>query len=126
LSQIADTKAAKDVTVMKEFFNVLSENPDRAFYGIGHIKAAIEMEAVEKLLITDELFRAKNVDDRKKYVELVERVRESQGEVLIFSSLHSSGEQLSKMSGIAAILRFPMPELDVDEESNNSESDNKK
>nr|GMD01935.1 protein PELOTA 1 [Ipomoea batatas] len=30
----------------------------------------------------------------------------------IFSSMHVSGEQLALMSGIAAILRFPLPDLD--------------
>jgi hypothetical protein len=30
----------------------------------------------------------------------------------IFSSSHVSGEQLGQMTGVAAILRFPLPELD--------------
>lgn len=37
------------------------------------------------------------------------------GDVKIFSSLHISGEQLEQLTGIAAILRFPMPELEDDE-----------
>lgn len=32
--------------------------------------------------------------------------------VQIFSGLHVSGEQLNQLSGIAAILRFPLPELE--------------
>ena len=32
----------------------------------------------------------------------------------MFSSLHVSGEQLSLLSGVAAILRYPLPELDDD------------
>ena len=35
--------------------------------------------------------------------------------VHIFSSLHVSGEQLSRLSGVAAILRFPLP-IDIEEE----------
>lgn len=34
------------------------------------------------------------------------------GEVHVFSSGHASGEQLAQLSGIAAVLRFPMPELE--------------
>lgn len=30
----------------------------------------------------------------------------------MFSSMHVSGEQLGLLSGVAAILRFPLPELD--------------
>jgi protein pelota len=37
------------------------------------------------------------------------------GEVLVFSSGHSSGEQLTQLSGIAALLRFPMPEIEDEE-----------
>lgn len=47
---------------------------------------------------------------RKRYVRLVDDVKESGGDVRVFSSLHVSGEQLLQLSGIAALLRFPMPE----------------
>jgi protein pelota len=42
----------------------------------------------------------------------VEGVREAGGEALIFSAMHVSGEQLNQLSGVAAILRFPLPELE--------------
>ncbi len=31
--------------------------------------------------------------------------------MLVFSSMHVSGEQLSQLSGIAATLRFPLEDL---------------
>jgi hypothetical protein len=34
------------------------------------------------------------------------------GNVLLFSSLHTSGEQLAQLTGIAAILNFPLFELE--------------
>ena len=34
------------------------------------------------------------------------------GEVVIFSGMHTSGEQLKQLTGIAAILRFPLPDLE--------------
>jgi len=33
-------------------------------------------------------------------------------QALIFSSMHVSGEQLKQLSGIAALLRFPLPDLE--------------
>jgi protein pelota len=42
-------------------------------------------------------------------------VREAGGEVFVFSAMHVSGEQLSKLTGIAAILRFPLTELEDQE-----------
>ena len=48
-------------------------------------------------------------------------MRQFGGTTRIFSSLHVSGEQLAKMTGVAAILRFPMPELE--DESLDSEEE---
>lgn len=34
------------------------------------------------------------------------------GEVHVFSGMHASGEQLNQLTGIAAVLRFPLPDLE--------------
>lgn len=39
---------------------------------------------------------------------MVEAVRSRGGEALIFSSMHESGQQLDQISGIAAILTYPL------------------
>jgi hypothetical protein len=64
---------------------------------------------------TDKLFRVNNVAKRKKYADLVEGVRDAGGEALVFSSMHVSGEALNNLSGVAAILRFSLPELEDQE-----------
>ena len=69
--------------------------------------------------------RASDPKERKKYVQLVEDVRQKGAEVLIFSSMHESGQrkfflyttmiqstkfniELNQLTGIAAILTFPL------------------
>lgn len=54
--------------------------------------------------------------ERKKWVGVVEDIRKGGGEVLIFSSIHESGKQLDQLTGVAAILKFPLPELESDDE----------
>ena len=122
VSRIADTKAASEVKALETFYTILQTDPSRAFYGKKHVITANEAQAIETLLISDKLFRCQDVALRKEYVELVETVKESGGDVKIFSSLHVSGEQLEQITGIAAILRFPMPELE-DESDGESDSD---
>ncbi|CAH9053598.1 unnamed protein product [Cuscuta europaea] len=112
MSMIKDTKAAKEVQALKDFFNMLSNEPDRACYGPKHVEVAHERMAIQTLLITDELFRNSDIATRKKYANLVNGVKNSGGTAHIFSSMHVSGEQLTQLSGIAAILRFPLPDLD--------------
>lgn len=112
MNMIKDTKAAQEVRVLKDFFDMLSNDPDRACYGPKHVEVAHERMAVQTLLITDELFRNADIPMRKKYVNLVNSVKGSGGTVHIFSSMHASGEQLAQLTGVAAILRFPLPELE--------------
>jgi len=61
--------------------------------------------AISTLLISDALFRAKTVETRRKYVNLVEEAEKSSAKVHIFSSAHVSGEQLGKVTQIS--LSFP-------------------
>merc|ERR1712157_238974 len=100
---------------------MMDKDSDKAFYGYHHVLQANDQLAIDSLLITDKLFRNPDVQIRKQYVALVESVRENGGNVYFFSTLHVSGIQLQQVSGIAAILRFPLPdlieeELDQDEE----------
>lgn len=43
---------------------------------------------------------------------LVDSVKAGGGEALVFSSMHMTGSQLEQLSGLAAILRFPLHELE--------------
>lgn len=114
VNKISDTKAAGEVKILESFYTMLQCEPAKAFYGKKHVEAANAEQAIETLLISDNLFRCQDVKLRKEYVNLVDSVRDSGGEVRIFSSLHISGEQLEQLTGVAAILRFPMPELEED------------
>ncbi|XP_044173942.1 protein pelota homolog [Acropora millepora] len=122
-ARLAETKAAGEVKALDTFFSVLQTEPDRAYYGIHHVEKASEASAVETLLVTDELFRSTDLPTRKRYVKLVESIKDNGGDVRVFSSLHVSGEQLGQLSGVAAILRFPMPEIDSEETDDSTESD---
>mmetsp|Transcript_9702 Transcript_9702/g.14398 ORF Transcript_9702/g.14398 Transcript_9702/m.14398 type:complete len:167 (+) Transcript_9702:442-942(+) len=121
MSRLTETKVAKEVEVLNQFMRMIDTNPYKAYYGYSHVNKANEELAIESLLVTDELFRSSDVITRKKYVSLVESVRENGGKVFIFSSLHVSGAQLQQVSGVAAILRFPLPDLDELEEDAEAE-----
>lgn len=117
IAKMADTKASSEVRALESFYTMLQTEPAKAFYGTKHVEHANEAQAIETLLISDNLFRIQDVKLRKRYVTLVDSVREFGGEVKIFSSMHVSGEQLDQLTGVAAILRFPMPELEDEEDS---------
>eukprot|EP00850_Spirogloea_muscicola_P019872 SM000201S05928 [mRNA] locus=s201:91467:95419:+ [translate_table: standard] len=112
LARVKDTKAAKEVKALQDFYSMLTADSARAFYGPGHVEAAHERLAIQTLLITDELFRNANLTERRRWVNLVEAVKADGGHVHVFSSMHVSGEQLRQLTGVAAILRFPLPDLE--------------
>ncbi|ORY94651.1 hypothetical protein BCR43DRAFT_557894 [Syncephalastrum racemosum] len=122
-TKLADTKATREVQALDQFYTMLNTDPNRAFYGYDHVAKANEQGAVGTLLVTDELFRSADIATRKKYVALVETVRSMGGSVRVFSSMHVSGEQLQLLSGVAAILNFPIPEIDIEEDEEERETE---
>ncbi|KAJ8722563.1 hypothetical protein PYW07_003743 [Mythimna separata] len=123
MAKISDTKAASEVKLLESFYTMLQLEPAKAFYGKKHIERANDAQAIEILMISDKLFRCQDIQQRKDYVAIVDSVRDNGGEVRIFSSMHVSGEQLDQLTGIAAILRFPMPELEDSDADGESDSD---
>lgn len=113
VNRLSDTKAAGEIKLLDQFMQLLNEEPDKAYYGLEVVEKANQAQAIECLLITDELFRNTDFNKRRRYVQLVDSIKENGGDVRLFSSMHVSGERLSQLTGIAAILRFPMPDLDL-------------
>ncbi|MBW0546095.1 hypothetical protein O181_085810 [Austropuccinia psidii MF-1] len=87
---------------------MLLDDAHRVCYGEKHVDCAAERAAIGTLLIIDSLFRSPDPLKRKKFIELAENVQRYGGEVLIFSSLHATGIRLSKLTGVAAMLTFPL------------------
>lgn len=55
--RIADTKAAQEMAALDDFYGMLTRDPERAFYGPGHVLAAAEQGAIATLLLSDSLYR---------------------------------------------------------------------
>lgn len=102
----------KKVAAFRELWEMVCDDSDRACYGPAEVERAREMRAIETLLITDDLYRNEDVETRKKYASLVKSVKEGGGKALVYSSMHVSAPQLAQLTGVAAILRFPLPELE--------------
>ncbi|KAE9397143.1 hypothetical protein BT96DRAFT_884222 [Gymnopus androsaceus JB14] len=107
-SQLKETKFAREGLTLDKFHKMLATDELRAWYGPKHVVLAADRGAIGTLLISDELFRASDPATRKKYVALVEEVQQKGGDAVIFSSMHESGQQLNQLTGIAAILTFPL------------------
>lgn len=125
--RLAKTKAVGEVRALQMFHDMLANDELRAVYGPQHVLHAMDMGAIDVLLVTDSLFRSADIPTRKKYVALVENARKANAKIVVFSDQHVAGATLKSMSGIAAILRFPLMDLpditEDDVESSDEESD---
>ncbi|GMM33908.1 ribosome dissociation factor [Saccharomycopsis crataegensis] len=115
--RLENTKFIKNILLLENFFTELNKDTGIAWYGKDVCVKAIGITgAVKHLLLTDTLFRSDDPKERQFYIRLSDKVRSQGGESTVFSSRHDSGEQLDKMTGIAVILNYPMPELDDESE----------
>lgn len=119
VSRLKDTRYARETALVDKFFELMRKDDGRAWYGPGEVEKAVDAGAVGRgggvLLINNSLFRSLDVDVRKRWVALVDRVRDVEGgEVKVLSSEHESGKRLEGLGGIAAILTYPIFDLDED------------
>lgn len=106
---LADTKSASEARLMDQFHKCLTSTPERCTFGLGHVTRAASECAVQHLLLADSLFRSANVEERKGYGRLIADVKENGGgRVTIFSPEGAPAGELDKLSGIAALLNFPV------------------
>lgn len=121
-ARLSDTKYARETALMDRFAELMRKDENRAWYGPREVERAVEKGGVGRgggvLLISDSLFRSLDVKVRRRWVSLVDKVRDVEGgEVRVLSSLHESGKRLEALGGVAAILTFPIPDLDEDDEA---------
>lgn len=120
-TKLADTKYARETALMDKFLTLMRQDDGRAWYGPREVERAVEKGAVGRgggiLMMNNALFRAQNVAERRRWVKLVDRVRETEGgEVRVLSSLHESGKRLEALGNVAAILTFPIEDLDEEQD----------
>lgn len=126
MAQLKDTKFAREAGLLDKFLKMLSSDELRAWYGVDQVMLAAERGAVGALLISDALFRSADPAQRKRFVELTETVKAQGGEVAIFSSMHETGRQLNGLTGMAAILTYPLDIEVVEREEEEAAEDRRK
>ncbi len=92
-----DSRISEETRIVEDFFGELSKD-GLVTYGKKEIEKALNMGAVEKLIITEGLVRENE--------ELLKKAEKIRAEIHIISEEHESGKRLKNLGGIAAFLRF--------------------
>ncbi|CAI0641508.1 unnamed protein product [Colletotrichum noveboracense] len=119
-TKLKDFKFTKETRLMDQFFERLRLEDGRAWYGASSVAKAVNEGAIGPgggvLIMNNSMFRSSDIPTRKKYVGMVDKVKADGGEVRILSSDHESGQRLDMLGSIAAILSYPIHDLDDDED----------
>src|SRR3569833_387538 len=124
---VRDKKYAAETRLMDDFWARMQKADGRAWYGVQPVEKAVREGAVGPgggvLHVNNSQFRSQDVATRRRYVALVDKVKADGGDARILSSDHESGQRLDGLGGIAALLSYPLFDLDEDEEEEAEGSD---
>ena len=95
-----ENRVAQEMAAINNLLTQIAKNSSKIAYGIRETTNAINMGAVEQLLILDT--EVPN-NDMGNLMDMVENMK---GEVMVISSEHDGGKQLESLGGVAAILRY--------------------
>jgi protein pelota len=110
--QLGSMQASGETALFGAWQTLLVRDPERAQYGWRHCAAAAARGVVEQLLVVDKLCQAGSREVREDVAWLQDKVRASKGRVFQLSSMHASGELLTQMGGVVAVLRYVVHDLE--------------
>ena len=100
-------RIGREATLVEELMERIGTE-GAATYGIDHVAQAAEYGAVEQLLILDERLRTERAGGEWEtdVNDVIERVEQQGGDVVVVSNQFDPGRQLANLGGIAALLRY--------------------
>jgi len=101
-------RVVDETEVMEEVMKRLGKGEGTVTYGLEAVENAVKMGAVEKLILADTMLRESGEEQRLHLEALMRRVEQRRGSITVVSTEHEAGAKLLALSGIAALLRFPI------------------
>lgn len=98
----SESEILKESKLIEEFFIHLRKEDGFAINGLDAVKEANEIGAIEKLLVSDEKIKDREIE------KIANDVEKKNGSVQIISDIHDLGQQFHRIGGIGAILRFKL------------------
>ncbi|MBC7115200.1 MAG: mRNA surveillance protein pelota [Archaeoglobi archaeon] len=96
---VSDMRLVKESELFEELMREIAKGGNVA-YGLEEVKEAVELGAVETLLITDEMAMTEEGE------KLIRGTEQKGGRYLVFSTEFEPGKRLQHLGGAAAFLRF--------------------
>jgi protein pelota len=101
-------RVLEETAVMEEAMERLGKGEKNIAYGIGDVEKAVQVGAVEKLILADTLLRDSEDEQRLSLEKIMRDVEQHAGEVTVVSTEHEAGSKLLALGGVVALLRFSL------------------
>mgnify|MGYP005854037283 CR=1 FL=1 len=98
----------EETETMEEILKKLGKGETNVTYGLKEVEKAAELGAVEKLVLADTMLREATDAERLHIEEIMKKVEQKGGRIMVASTEHEAGAKLLALGGLAAILRFPL------------------
>jgi len=107
---IDELKVETETKLVEKLVEHISKDNGLGSYGDEQVAKAVQYGAVQDLLITDKKLREGSDEVRREMDDLIRNTEKTKGAIHIVSTDHPAGNQLHRLGGIAAILRFRIVE----------------
>ena len=108
LKAMKHLRIAEETEIVEEALKRLGKGEFTIVYGFEEVERATKLGAVEKLILADSLLRESSDEKRLAIEEIMKEAEKKRGSVMVISTGHEAGAKLVALSGIAALLRFPI------------------
>jgi len=96
-----ESRLSRESEAVERLLEGISSEEGAATYGPDAVERAVDLGAVELLMVTDDRLLGD-----EGWGDLLERGEERGGDYLVVSSEHEPGAKLDALGGVAALLRF--------------------
>jgi len=103
---VIELKVETETRLVETLIEHISKDNGLGAYGNDEVTKAVQFGAVEELLITDKKLREGDEKARRWMDSLIRNTEKTRGSFHIVSTEHPTGDQLQRLGGIGAILRF--------------------
>jgi protein pelota len=109
LKAVKHLRVSEEASVVEEVLKRLGKGESNVTYGFEEVEKAAKLGAVEKLVLADAVLRRADEQKRLLVEEIMRTVEQKGGgTTMIVSTEHEAGTKLLALSGIAALLRYPV------------------
>jgi protein pelota len=107
LKAAAQLRVVEETETIEEVMKRLGKGEGKIAYGLSEVENAVQIGAVEKLVIADSMLRDSEDMQRLQLEKLMHETERRNGTITVISTEHEAGSKQTALGNIAALLRFP-------------------